>query len=67
MGFLVPSKAGANDGVLEGEEGMESVGVEGITRRERAGHVGGSALVSENPQVELGEEACEIWEGKCGW
>lgn len=55
-----------NDGVPEGEEVVEDVGVNGIARRERAGHVGAGALIRQDPEVEFGEEASEVGEGD-GW
>ena len=43
------------------------MGVDGIARRERAGHVSTGALVREDPEVELGDEASEVGEGSVGW
>lgn len=62
MGLVAPFEAVVDDSVSECEEGMESVGMEGVARRERAGHVSAGALVSEDPEVELGEEAREVGE-----
>lgn len=56
-----------NDGVLEREERMESVGLDSVAWRERAGHVSGGALVSEDPEVELREEAGEVRVCDGGW
>lgn len=63
LGLLVPSIVPANDGVSEGEEVVEDVGVDGVAGRERAGHVSAAALVGEDPEVEFGEEAGEVGEG----
>lgn len=57
----------ADDGVSEGEQVGEDVEVNGVAGRERAGHVGAAALVGEDPEVELGEEAGEVGEGGVGW
>ncbi len=67
IGLVVPSELATNDGVSEGEEVREDVGVYGITRRERAGHVSTGALVREDPEVELGDEAGKVGEGSVGW
>ena len=66
VGLVVPAETRANDVILEGEEGIESLIVESATRREGAGDVSRSALVGEDPEVELGEEACEVREGNGG-
>jgi len=62
VGFVVPFETVADDGVAEGEEGVEDGGVDGVTGREGAGGVGAGALVSEEPEVEVGEEAGEVGE-----
>ncbi|GMY22233.1 hypothetical protein FCV25MIE_17474 [Fagus crenata] len=67
MGLVVPGELASNDGDSEGEEVREDVGVYGIARRERAGHVSTGALVREDPEVELGDEACKVGEGSVGW
>lgn len=60
MNLLVPSKARLNDVFLEREEGMENVGMEGVTGRESTSHVSGRTLISKDPEIEVGEEAGEI-------
>ncbi|GMY32399.1 mitochondrial protein ymf11 [Fagus crenata] len=67
MGLVVPGELASNDGDSEGEEVREDVGVYGIARRERAGHVSIGALVREDPEVELGDEAGKVGEGSVGW
>lgn len=63
LGWGVPLEAAFDDGVLEGEKGEEGVGGEGGFGREGGGEVGGGALVGEDPEVEVGEEAGEVGEG----
>ncbi|KAL6134560.1 hypothetical protein ACLB2K_066791 [Fragaria x ananassa] len=67
VGLVVPGVGSFNDGVSEGEEVVEDVGVDGVAGRERAGDLGAAALVGEDPEVEFGEEAGEVWEGCGGW
>lgn len=67
MDLLVPVEMTVNDGVPEGEEVVENVGVNGIAGRECAGHVSAGALVRQDPEVEFGEEAGEVGEGDGGW
>ena len=66
MGPVVPFETASNDGVSEGEEVVEVVGVDGIAGREGASGVGAGALVGEDPEIELGEEAGEVGEGVVG-
>lgn len=56
-----------DDSVAEGEERLECVRVNSIAGRESAGHMGAGALVGEDPEVEFGEEAGDVWEGSGGW
>lgn len=67
LGFVVPEELAVYDGVSEGEKVGEDLGVDGVSGRERAGHVSAGALVGEYPEVELGEEACEVWETSVWW
>lgn len=67
LGLLVPVEIPANDGISEGEEVMEDVGVDGVAGRERAGHVSTGALIGQDPEVEFGEEAGEVGEREGGW
>jgi hypothetical protein len=43
---------------------MESMGGKCVSRRELAGDVSAGTLVSEGPEVELGEETSEVRESK---
>lgn len=46
MGLVVPLETAAvNDCALEGEKGMECLGVDGVAGREGTGHVSARALV----------------------
>lgn len=62
MGPVVPLELAASDGAPEGQEGMERAEMNGVAGRERAGHVGAGALVGEDPEVELRQEAREVRE-----
>ena len=45
MDLVVPREASPNDGVLEGEEVVEDLGVNGIARRKGTDEVGARSLV----------------------
>jgi len=61
VGFVVPFETDPDDGVTEG---VENGGVDGVTGREGSRCVGAGALVSEEPEVEVGEEASEVGGGE---
>lgn len=67
LDLLIPEELAANNGVSEGVEVGEDMGVDGVAGRERAGHLSAGALVGEDPEVELGEEAGEVGEGYVAW
>lgn len=67
LGLLVPEELPMNDGISEGEEVGEDMRMDGVARRERACHLSAGALVGEDPEVELGEEASEVRECYIGW
>lgn len=49
------------DRVSEREKGAKNWHVNGISGRERAREMGTRPLVGEDPKVEFGEEASEVW------
>lgn len=59
----VPDEVASEDGVAEREEVREDVvGVEGVAGREEAGEVGASALVGQDPQLQLCQESSQVGE-----
>ncbi|KAJ1383698.1 hypothetical protein SESBI_43167 [Sesbania bispinosa] len=67
VGLFVPLKTTTENGVAKGEKVAENVGVNGVAGRESASDVGTGALVCEDPEVEVGEEASEVGEGSVFW
>lgn len=66
LGLLVPQEFSTDDGVSKGEEVRENVGVNSAAGRESAGRMGTGALVREDPEVKLREEASKVGEGGVG-
>ncbi|PON72615.1 hypothetical protein PanWU01x14_063810 [Parasponia andersonii] len=56
-----------NYSVTERQKVMEDLGMDGVPGRECASHVSARALVGQDPEVEFGEEASEVWNGNGGW
>lgn len=54
------------DRVSEREKGVKSWQVNGIPGRERAREMGTRPLVREDPKVEFGKEASEVWKHGVG-
>lgn len=54
LGLLFPGEVTMNGSVLEGEEDVK---VNGIVRREHAGHMGAILVVRQELEVEFGEES----------
>lgn len=67
LGLLVPGELSVNDGVAKREQVPQHMGMNGIARRKGTRHMGTSALVGQNPEIEFGKEASEVGEGSIWW